>query len=80
MATPRTPLRASSARAAWSSGASGVVRPESVRRVVPYSRPSVVICPDGSAVARHARTSWQVVVFPLVPVTPTTSSQREGAP
>jgi hypothetical protein len=41
----------------------------------------VLICPASPPAApRQARSSWQVVVLPFVPVTPTAASFADGAP
>ncbi len=67
-----------SASSAWSSGASGVVNAEG--RVSPATRtPVVPITPGASpAASAIASTRYVVVVFPFVPVTATTRSEREG--
>ena len=68
-ATAPTPRSAAAARAACSSVASGVVRGPDRVPMTSASRPSA---------SRTALSRWVVVVLPLVPVTPTTASRRDG--
>ncbi len=60
-----------SARWAWSTGASGVVRSPSNVPITPVGVPAWL---------RIERTRWVTVVLPLVPVTPTMVMAREGWP
>ena len=68
------------ASSACSSGASGVVKPVLIDSS-PISVATVPISPHvRPAASRPARTKNVVVVLPLVPVTPRTSSSPLGSP
>ena len=80
IAQATSPASSISRNVRWRSIASGVVR-SIARRSPPTNEatvPSRPLCiPAASSIAR---VSQAVVVFPLVPVTPTTCSSRVGSP
>ncbi len=80
IAHERSPASSISRNSRCRSIASGVVRC-TPRRSPPTRASTVPISPGRRpAAARIAKSRNDVVVFPLVPVTPTTSSSRVGSP
>ncbi len=80
IATASAPRVRSVARQRWSSVASGVVKGSGVTSP-PNRTPSVPITPGRRpAAASTASRKNVVVVFPLVPVMPSTGSARDGSP
>ena len=80
IAQARSPPSAMSRRSRCSSGASGVVRSPG-RSSSPTTVLTVPIIPQGRPdAASISRSRYAVVVLPLVPVIPTTSSSAEGSP